>query len=97
MINIYQTELLSRKDSAAIGASVQRLQQQESEKLVIVAAEHMELIKQQYPAFVKHMGGEKNDVDLSHLSYTNKKRLECENRISEEITNLMSEKCDLVE
>ena len=92
-----QNALLARPSTAVIGASIRRLQKHEGSKLVIVAAQHMDLIIEKYPAFAPHMGkGSVGGRLITNKEYNAQKKEQCENGIREEMENIMSEKCDLV-
>lgn len=111
----------SSSSSSCVGACLRRLQKLEGEKLLLVAAQHMDLIQLHYPAFAPHMGagavgaagGRAGKASLSggedsvsatttaaaakaNSEYNTKKKLECEEKIREEMENIMSEKCDLM-
>mmetsp|Transcript_28731 Transcript_28731/g.48473 ORF Transcript_28731/g.48473 Transcript_28731/m.48473 type:complete len:239 (-) Transcript_28731:68-784(-) len=105
-----QNVLLSRTGGAVeIGACIKRLQKHEGEKLMVVAAQHMDLIREHYPEFAPHMvgggggaaGGDGKAISMAeniaaNIEYNAKKRLESERRISDEMENIISEKCELV-
>lgn len=81
-----------------MGSSIRRLQKCEGEKLLIVAAQHMDIIRHRYPAFAPHMGGgeEEQGSFETNSAYNKQKQLACEEQIREEMENIISEKCDLV-
>jgi hypothetical protein len=113
IIIIVQNILLTRPGvSAVVGACIKRLQKHEGEKLMVVAAQHMDIIREHYPAFAPHMGACTNGSDsdsgggssavmvaegnATNSAYNSKKKMECEEFIRVEMENIMSEKCDLM-
>lgn len=74
---------------------------------MVVAAQHMDQIREHYPEFAPHMvgggtsGGDGKAVSMAdniaaNTEYNSKKRLECERLITEEMENIISEKCELI-
>ena len=92
-----QNLLIARSEGKRAGLSIQRLQKHESEKLVLVAALHMDKIRERFPAFTPHLSGGGLTLDAqSHKEYIAEKKRACEDRVREEMENVISEKCDLI-
>ena len=75
------------------------MQKHEGDKLLHVAAHHLDVIRAHYPQFAVHMGGTSQKAENcsnSELSYNEKKKRECEENIREEMDNIMTEKYELM-
>ena len=82
-----------RTDCQIVSTEIQKLQQLESNKLVLTAAQHLDCIRSQYPELAVHMGLESQ----TDSSYNSQKISECEEKIRNILENLQSLKCDFLE
>lgn len=89
---MHQT-LSSRNDGHGIGNEISKIQQLESNKLILTAAKHLDSIRERFPELSAHMGL----TSQTESSYNSQKILECEENIRNVLENIQSMKCDLLE
>jgi hypothetical protein len=85
--------LSQRSDGQILDTEIQKLQQLESNKLVLTAAQHLDCIRSRFPELAVHMGLESQ----TDSPYNGQKISECEENIRNILENLQSLKCDLLE
>jgi hypothetical protein len=90
LIHFTQDEAI-RRSATTLAKSISSLQQLEKEKLLLVAAKHLDLMQSHVPSLQAAMGGECN-VQKKYLA---KKILDVESLVNEEIDNIQAFKIDI--
>ncbi len=85
--------MASRAEAQTIYHEIQLIQKSESEKLVLVAAKHLDVIRQNLPALSTHMGL----TGSTDGKYTDQKVAELIDQIQNSLENIQSIKCDLLD
>jgi hypothetical protein len=83
-----------QRNRTAISRYITEIQSTESEKIVLVAAKHMDLIVANFPALEGHMGITRPS---GGSDYNIDKIRQCEAKIAKVLENIQIEKCDELE
>lgn len=89
-----QITLSTRSNISNIHEEIIKLQNYEKEKLVLIAAQHLDTIRVRYPMLATHIGLPSQPQDNS---YTLNKIRQCEENINNILENIQGLKCDLIE
>ncbi len=85
--------MASRTEAQSLHHEIQLIQKFESEKLVLVAAKHLDLIRQNFPALSSHIGL----TGSTDGKYNDQKIAERIDQIQNSLENIQSIKCDLMD
>mmetsp|Transcript_21517 Transcript_21517/g.31256 ORF Transcript_21517/g.31256 Transcript_21517/m.31256 type:complete len:196 (+) Transcript_21517:63-650(+) len=85
--------VLENRSMESLARCIADVQRCESQKLVLVAAKHLDLIRDHNPALADHIGVPMTQADST---YATGKILECESRVRSLIEDIQCEKCDLL-
>lgn len=87
-----------QRNRTNIAQYMKDVQTHESEKLVLVASKHMDLIGSNFPALVQHMGiTQPSSNEDGGSSYTSEKISRCQQLIASALENIQMEKCEELE